>query len=139
MRVSDFFAAGADADAAIARIEQQIADAQRHAERAREFQSEIENVRGVARSPRRELQVTVDASGRLAAIELSDAAMELTPRALSELIVATANAAQRDAGGKAVEIAAEAFGRESGVVAQLRAEVDKAPPSADSSTSTIRE
>ena len=134
--VSDFFTAGADADAAIARIEQQIAAAQVQADRAREFQGEIDAVRGVARSPRREVQVTVDAAGRLAGVELSDAAMELAPRALAQLIVDTANAAQRDAGAKAVEIAAEAFGAESGIVDHLRAEVDKEPPSA---TATIRE
>jgi DNA-binding protein YbaB len=136
MRVSDFFTAGADADAAITRIEQQMAAAQRQAERAQQFQAEIDGVRGVARSPRRELQVTVDAAGRLAAIELSDAAMELAPRALAELLVETANAAQRDAGVKAVDIAAEAFGQDSGIVDRLRAEVDKEPPSA---TSSIRE
>jgi hypothetical protein len=82
------------------------------------------------------VQVTVDAAGRLAGVELSDAAMELAPRALAQLLVETANAAQRDAGAKAVDIAAEAFGQESGVVDRLRAEVDKEPPSA---TSSIRE
>jgi DNA-binding protein YbaB len=136
VRVSDFFTAGADADAAITRIEQQIAAAQQQAERAQQFQAEIDGVRGVARSPRREVQVTVDAAGRLAGVELSDAAMELAPRALAQLLVETANAAQRDAGAKAVDIAAAAFGQESGVVDRLRAEVDKEPPSA---TSSIRE
>jgi DNA-binding protein YbaB len=130
--VSDFFAAGADADAAITRVEQQIEAAQRQAEKAREFQAQVEAVRGTARSPRREVEVTVDASGRLAAVDLADAAMDLRPRDLAALLVETANAAQRDAGTKALQIASEAFGAESGVVDHLRAELDKEPPSAES-------
>lgn len=91
---------------------------------------EIEAIRGTAQSLRRELSVTVDAAGRLAAVDLTDAAYSLAPRELGSLIVDTANEAQRRAGEQALEIAADAFGEDSGVVAHLRAEIEKLPPSA---------
>ncbi len=69
--------------------------------------------------------MTVDASGRLVAVDLADAASRLAPRDLGRLIVETANAAQRQAGAKAVEVASEAFGAESGIVAHLRGEVER--------------
>ena len=71
----------------------------------------------------------MDAAGRLSAVEIADAAYDLEPRELGALIVATANAAQRRAGEQALQIAADAFGEESSVVAHLRAEVDRVPPS----------
>ncbi|KJL36526.1 hypothetical protein RR49_01536 [Microbacterium ginsengisoli] len=130
-RVSDFFSADLDADLAIATVEQQIADAQERAERAAELRRQIDAVRGVATSPRREVTVTVDAAGRLAAVELTDAASHLPSRDLGRLIVHTANEAQRRAGEKALELASEAFGADSPTVAHLRGELDRPAPSAD--------
>ncbi|GAA0412503.1 YbaB/EbfC family nucleoid-associated protein [Leifsonia naganoensis] len=123
--MTDFFSADADADLAVARIEEQIAEAQERARRAGEVRQEIDALRGSATSPRRELTVTVGASGRLVAVEVNDAAYRLSPRDLGRLIVETANAAQRQAGAKAVELASEAFGEESGIVAHLRDEVER--------------
>jgi DNA-binding protein YbaB len=128
--VSDFFQAGADADAVIARVEKQMAAAQEQARRAQAFQDQVKAVRGVARSPRGQVQVTVDASGRLAAVDLADAAFDLSPRDLGRLIVETADAAQREAGAQAIELAGEAFGEDSPVIDRLRAELDEEPPSA---------
>lgn len=128
--MSDFFSADADADLAVARIEEQIAQARERAERASEVRQRIDALRGTAVSPRRELTVTVDAGGRLVSVEVADAAFGLSARDLGRLIVETANAAQRQAGAKAVEVASEAFGEQSGIVAHLREEVEKAPPSA---------
>jgi DNA-binding protein YbaB len=130
VRVSDFFSAGADADAVIARVEQQMAAAQEQAQRAQAFQDQVKAVRGTARSPRGHVEVTVDASGRLAAIDLADAAFDLSARELGALIVQTSDAAQRAAGAQALELAGEAFGKESSVVDRLRAELDEEPPSA---------
>ena len=50
-----------EAEAAIARIEQQVAEAQLRAERAQQVQVDIDAVRATATSPRREVSVTVDA------------------------------------------------------------------------------
>ncbi|MFX8437319.1 YbaB/EbfC family nucleoid-associated protein, partial [Acinetobacter baumannii] len=86
---------------------------QERAERAAELRRQIDAVRGVATSPRREVTVTGAASGRLAAVELTDAASPLPSRDLGRLIVHTANEAQRQAGEKALELASEAFGADS--------------------------
>jgi hypothetical protein len=57
-------------------------------------------------------------------MELSDAALDLRAKDLSRLIVTTAQAATRDAGQQATELAAAAFGEDSPVVARLRDEVE---------------
>jgi len=126
--VSDFFSS-AGADAAIARVEEQVAAAQARAAQAQQVQADIDAVRASATSPRREVTVTVDATGRLAGVRLSDAAYDLRPDALGRLIVETANRAQRLAGEQALEITATAFGADSPVVAHLRDELEKEPPS----------
>jgi YD repeat-containing protein len=126
--VSDFFATG-DADAAIARVEDQIAAAQARAAQARQLREDIDAVRGSATSPRREVTVTVDASGRLADVRLTEGAYELQADALGRLLVETANRAQRVAGEKALDLTAEVFGKDSPVVDHLRAELDRVPPS----------
>jgi DNA-binding protein YbaB len=123
-----------DADAAIARVEQQIAAAQEQAERGRRFQEDVAAVRGSATSPRREVRVTVDASGRLLDVQLADAAAELALTDLSRLIVEAARAAQRDAGEQAVRVAADLFGEEAGATARLRAEIAEAIPPSGSRT-----
>ena len=113
-----------DPDLLIERVQVQVEQAQERARAAQQMRAQVEAVRGKAYSPRRELAVTVDASGRLVDVELSDAAMDLRARDLSRLIVATAQAAQRDAGQQAVAMASEAFGDQSPVVARLRDELD---------------
>ncbi|QAY60102.1 YbaB/EbfC family DNA-binding protein [Microbacterium protaetiae] len=113
-----------DPDLTIARVQEQVEQAQQRARVAQQMRVEVEAVRGKATSPRRELAVTVDASGRLVDVELSDAAMDLRTRDLSRLIVETAQAAQRDAGEQAVAVTSRAFGDESPVVARLRDELD---------------
>ncbi len=123
--MSDFFSADADADRAVRRIEEQVAEAQERARRAAEVRQGIDALRGVATSPRRELSVTVDASGRLVDVEVTDAAYRLSPRDLGRLIVETTRAAGRQAGAKAVELASEAFGAESGIVTHLRDEIER--------------
>ncbi|WP_051191869.1 YbaB/EbfC family nucleoid-associated protein [Microbacterium luticocti] len=112
-----------DPDVLIARVHDQVAAAQQRAQAAQQMRAQVEAVRGTASSPRRELSVTVDASGRLVDVELSDAALNLGARDLSRMIVSTAQAASRDAGQQAVDLAAAAFGDDSPVVARLRDEV----------------
>src|SRR5436190_2013193 len=52
-----------DPDAALARVQQDIAQAQERAERAVEVKASIDRVRGRARSPRGEVEVETDATG----------------------------------------------------------------------------
>lgn len=127
--MSDFTSAEFDADLAIAKVQQQIDDAQRRAAKASAMRADVEAIRGTASSPKRELTVTVDAAGRLADVDLTDRALDLPPRDLGKLIVDTANRAQRAAGEKALALAADAFGDESPVVDRLRTELDRTPPS----------
>ncbi|WEG09296.1 YbaB/EbfC family nucleoid-associated protein [Microbacterium horticulturae] len=112
-----------DPDVLIARVQDQVAAAQQRAQAAQQMRAQVEAVRGTAYSQRRELSVTVDASGRLVDVELSDAALDLRARDLSRLIVTTAQAASRDAGQQAMDLAVTAFGEDSPVVARLRDEV----------------
>ncbi|GEB47130.1 hypothetical protein MTE01_30750 [Microbacterium testaceum] len=127
--VTDLFSSG-EAEAAIARIEQQVAEAQVRAAQAQQVQADIDAVRASATSPRREITVTVDAAGRLAGIRLADAAYDLRTDALEQLIVETAGRAQRLAGEQALEISRAAFGADSPIVERLAGEIDREPPSA---------
>ncbi|MCY1715525.1 YbaB/EbfC family nucleoid-associated protein [Microbacterium sp. SL62] len=119
-----------EAEAAIARIEQQVAEAQVRAAQAQQVQTDIDAVRASATSPRRDVTVTVDAAGRLAGIRLADAAYDLRTDALEQLIVETAGRAQRLAGEQALEISRAAFGADSPIVERLAGEIDREPPSA---------
>lgn len=127
--MSDLFSS-AEAEAVIARIEQQVAEAQDRAAQAEQVQADVDAVRASATSPRREVTVTVDATGRLAGIRLADAAYDLRTDALEKLIVETANRAQRVAGEQALEISRAAFGADSPIVDHLATELDREPPSA---------
>lgn len=127
--VTDLFSSR-EAEAAIARIEQQVAEAQVRAAQAQQVQADIDAVRASATSPRREITVTVDAAGRLAGIRLADAAYDLRTDALEQLIVETAGRAQRLAGEQALEISRAAFGADSPIVERLAGEIDREPPSA---------
>lgn len=113
------------------RVARQIEEAQQRAAAATGVRTEIESVRERASSPRRELTVTVDASGRLLDVELAVAAMDLDARALGRLIVETAGRAQRAAGERAAQIAAEAFGEDDPAVAHLRSEIEERLPEDD--------
>lgn len=114
-----------DPDAALAKIQRDIATAQERAVRAEQVKAEVDAVRGRGRSPRGEVVVEVDASGQLRDVDLTDAAMALRPDELSRLIVEAARAAQREAGGRAVTIMGEAFGEDSPLTAHLRTEVEQ--------------
>ncbi|WP_307313631.1 YbaB/EbfC family nucleoid-associated protein [Microbacterium sp. SORGH_AS_0421] len=127
--MTDLFSSG-EAEAAIARIEQQVAEAQVRAAQAQQVQADTDAVRASATSPRREITVTVDAAGRLAGIRLADAAYDLRTDALEQLIVETAGRAQRLAGEQALEISRAAFGADSPIVERLAGEIDREPPSA---------
>lgn len=117
-----------DTDDLIARVEQQMAAAQEQARRARGFHDEVAAVRGVADSRRGHARVTVDAAGRLIDVTLSPRSGGLTARELGRVIVEASHAAHRSAGARVLELAGEAFGADSPVVDQLRAELDAIAP-----------
>lgn len=128
--MSDFFE-GASAAEVRERLAVQVEQAQRRAEAATAVRVEIEAVREQATSPRRELTVTVDSSGRLIDVALTDAGLQLGARALGRMIVDTSVRAQQAAGARAARIAADAFGEDDPAVAHLRSEIEARAPKAD--------
>jgi DNA-binding protein YbaB len=113
-----------DPDAALARVQQDIAQAQARAERAVEVRASIDRVRGRARSPRGEVDVEVDATGQLTDLVIDDAAMSLRPAELATLIRETVKAAGRDAGRRAVAVTDDAYGEGSSISTHLRDEIE---------------
>ncbi len=114
-----------DPDAALERVQSDLAAAQERAARAQEARARIAAVRGVGRSPRGEVRVQVDSAGVLRDLALTDDAMRLSPGELVRLILDAARAAQQDSAARTVAVAEEAFGAESAMVAHLRAEVEQ--------------
>lgn len=114
-----------DDEAALARIQNDIAAAQERAVRAQEVKARIDTVRGVGRSPRGEVLVEVDASGMLRDVTFTDAAMVLRPDDLAGFVKDAARAAQRDAGSRAVALTQDVFGEGSALTERLRAEVEQ--------------
>lgn len=112
-----------DPDAAIERVQADIAAAQERAVKAAEVKQTLDRLRGRARSPRGEVTAEVDPSGQLVDLHLTDDATTIVARDLSALIVETVRAAAQDAGRQALAVAADAFGETSPVTAQLRDEL----------------
>lgn len=115
----------------MARIEQQVAQAQETARRAEQVREEFEQVRGTAASPRGEVRVTVETTGRITALDLHEDALRLGPRDLSALILQTVGVAQRQAATESIALVEGAFGAGSGVAANLRSELARMAPPED--------
>lgn len=116
------------AEATAARIEQQIAQAQETARRAELMKTEFEAIRGRATSPRGEVTATVETSGRLTALRLTDDAVRLDAEALSALILSTAAQAQQEAAARSLALVSDTFGEDSAVTANLRDELGRIAP-----------
>lgn len=112
-----------DPDAAIERVQADIAAAQERAVKAAEVKQTLDRLRGRARSPRGEVTAEVDPSGQLVDLRLADDATGIVARDLSALILETVRAAAQDAARQALAVAADAFGETSPVTTQLRDEL----------------
>lgn len=128
--MSGFFDGGT-ADEVSERVARDLERAQQRAVAASVVRAEIEAVRERVSSPRRELSVVVDASGRLLDVGLTDDALRLGPAALGRLLVETSGRAQQAAGARAGRIAADAFGEDDPAVAHLRGEIEARAPRSD--------
>lgn len=103
------------------RIDAEIAGAQRRLVEARAFRSDVDQLRGHARSRDGSVRVSVDASGLVLGLELTD---PLPPaRDLQRELMEQIRAAQRDVAAKARATATERFGATSPVVARLDEEL----------------
>ncbi|MFV0634085.1 YbaB/EbfC family nucleoid-associated protein [Demequina sp.] len=114
-----------DADAFKVSLEDQVAQAQARAVRARDMQHEIQALRARARSRNGEVEAETDASGALTDLRLNDRAIDMHPQALAQLILETTMQARKSAGEKAVAVATEAFGENSSATSMLRHEVEQ--------------
>ncbi len=113
-----------DPDAALARVEDQIRQAELAAVKARELASAVQAQVGKASSPGREVQAAVNAGGVLTELTLTEKALEWDERALARAIKDTINAAHRKVGEQAVALAAEAYGEGAPITERLRAEAE---------------
>lgn len=113
-----------DPDAIIARVEREAEEAQQRAVVAQRFATDVAAMRAEARSPRGEVSLAVDTSGRLTALDLTDGALELPASELAALILSVAASAQKRAARAAIALSEEVFGAEAGVVGQLRGEFE---------------
>ena len=109
-----------EAQLALDRIDEQVADVQRRAERAARLRDEVDALRESATSTGREVSVEVDSLGRLVGIGFDAGAYNLPPRELGDVVMRTV-AAARDRAGRAVMARVEdAFGADSETAAALR-------------------
>jgi hypothetical protein len=116
----------ARADETLARVGQQVAAAQERAATASRVRAELDRVRGQARSPRGEVTVSADATGRVVDLRFAEDAVELSARDLSRLTLETIAAARAASGAAALEVARAAWGEDSPTVAALAAELSGA-------------
>ncbi|KGM12497.1 hypothetical protein N869_14640 [Cellulomonas bogoriensis 69B4 = DSM 16987] len=114
-----------DPDDVLARIQQDVATAQRRAEQARQAQEAIAAVRGTGRSPRGEVTVEVDAAGALRDLQLTDGALQYRARDLEAMILEAVRVAQHDAAARAIAVAEDAWGEGDPAVEHLRAELQE--------------
>lgn len=117
-----------DAESSVARVREQMAQTLARAEQAQALKARIDAIRATASSPGREVDVVVDATGRLVGITFDDRALALSRDELSKAVLAAAARAQHTAGDEAVGLTAEIFGDHSETVALLRGEVDARMP-----------
>jgi DNA-binding protein YbaB len=113
-----------DADTAIDRIQEQVAQAQATAAKAQEMQQRIRDTRGVAESRGGEVRATCDASGALTDLTLESNAADMSVKELGRVILETVTAARTKAGAKAIAIAEDLFGEDAPGVQMMRAEID---------------
>ncbi len=110
----------------------QLAAVRRRADELEALRDEVAAVRGSARSALGEVDVLVDARGRLVRLRLGDRACTLRPAVLAKLVEDTVRSAAASAQSTAVALAEQRFGRGSQVAALVRA--DLAPASARASS-----
>lgn len=113
-----------DADAAIARVEEDVRRAQQRAERYPALQAAIDDVRARAVSSRRDVAVEVDAGGILRSLEISDAALTRSGRQVSEEVMALIAAASRDARAETLALTTEIMGEDDPIVKAVAADLE---------------
>ncbi|WP_197319921.1 YbaB/EbfC family nucleoid-associated protein [Saccharomonospora sp. NB11] len=91
---------------------------ERIAEGARQASETVAQIGATATSPRGEVTVSVNAGGALQGVKLTPMARKLEAEALADLIVRTAQEAQRQAGARMAEVMSDYLG-DSPALAQI--------------------
>lgn len=110
----------ADPDEVIARVE---ADARRSDERAAKmpaFEAALAQVKGEAVSPRRDMRVEVDSTGRVVALRIAEPALTRGAQRLSQEVLALIRAAEADARRATLESVEQLLGPDDPITRQLR-------------------
>lgn len=110
----------ADPDEVIARVE---ADARQSDERAAKmpaFEAALAQVKGEAVSPRRDMRVEVDSTGRVVALRIAEPALTRGAQRLSQEVLALIRAAEADARRATLESVEHLLGPDDPITRQLR-------------------
>lgn len=112
-----------NADEVLATISRDVEAARQRAEAATRFRAEVDAARATASSPDGTVSVTVDASGMLHGLEVTDGAMHRRGRDLARVVRETVYAAQRAVADLVNAKAAETFGADSTLTHRMRDEL----------------
>lgn len=129
--MTDMDNAQAAADAALARVDAQVAEAEARRAGIELLADEVTALTAVERSPQGEVTVEAQSGGRVLSVAVSDRALQLSPQRLSQLLTETVSAAQRSAALAAVARSAMVLGEDSPLVGQLRAEATATFPASN--------
>ncbi|GEK16706.1 hypothetical protein CPE01_04390 [Cellulomonas persica] len=120
-------APGADwVDGAEERFAAQVARAHQHARDLESLRDEVDALRGAATSPRGEVDVLVDARGRLVRLRLAERAYALRPASLARLVEDTVRAAVASAERAALALVEARCGADASITAAVRADLSAA-------------
>ncbi|QCQ17405.1 YbaB/EbfC family nucleoid-associated protein [Microbacterium sp. RG1] len=113
---------------ALQRIDEQVAQAAAHADEMQLLAAQISELSAEVSSPRGEVSITVDVSGRLTDLRFDDSAFDLTPRELSALVLDAVAEGYRRTSTASVDLAEATLGPQSPTVAHLRDGVEANAP-----------
>jgi len=113
-----------DLDSARARIRSQVQDARERTAAVTVLAEQVAATSATVRSSRGEVTVTATAGAQITDVTVADAALGLRADVLGRLIRDTVAAAQRAAAERALALAEDALGADSGFVVGLRTDID---------------
>lgn len=113
-----------DADAAIARVEEDVRRAQQRAEKLPLLREAVDAARGTAVSRERDLGVTVNLSGRIVALTIDDSALARGGTRLAADLVRLLGQAHQDLQRQVLGSAIEALGDDDPIVDTYRSSIE---------------
>jgi len=114
-----------DVEGMTRRIEDQVRAAQAHAEQMKAWAGRIEQLTGEGTAMRGAVRVSVNNAGVVTGLQLTDAALDSGPAALSGAILAAITAAKQAVADETGRSAAAEFGRDGEVTHLMVADLSK--------------